>query len=236
MGTAPMPEVVNGYKWELYNLNEDYSQAIDLAQSNPDKLHQLQELFLLEAAKYNVFPLDNSILERLITPRPSATAGRKLFTYSGVVSGVPGGNAPNILNKSYTITAEIEIPANGADGMLATTGGRFGGFGLYILKQKPVFLYNFVDIERFRWEGPDTLPPVSIPSSSTSHRTATTWAAAVRASSRWMARKSPTRKFRTLSQLLCHGTRPSMSVLILAPVSTTRTTRCRSPLPGRSTS
>ncbi|WP_431323026.1 arylsulfatase [Rhizobium sp. YTU87027] len=159
MGTAPMPEVVNGYKWELYNLNEDYSQANDLAQSNPDKLHQLQQLFLLEAAKYNVFPLDNSILERLMTPRPSATAGRKLFTYSGVVSGVPGGNAPNILNKSYTITAEIEIPATGADGMLATTGGRFGGFGLYILKQKPVFLYNFVDIERFRWEGPDMLAP-----------------------------------------------------------------------------
>ncbi|EJJ27695.1 arylsulfatase [Rhizobium sp. CF142] len=159
MGTAPMPEVVNGYKWELYNLNEDYSQANNLAQSNPDKLREMQELFLLEAAKYNVFPLDNSILERLLTPRPSATAGRKVFTYSGVVSGVPGGNAPNIVNKSYTITADVEIPTNGTDGMLVTTGGRFGGYGLYILKDKPVFLYNFVDIERFRWEGADALAP-----------------------------------------------------------------------------
>ena len=157
MGTAPMPEVVNGYKWELYDLTKDFSQANDLAQSNPDKLQEMQELFLLEAAKYNVFPLDNSILERLLTPRPSATAGRKLFTYSGVVAGIPGGNAPNILNKSYTITAEIEIPANAADGMLVTTGGRFGGYGLYIHKGKPVFLYNFVDIERFRWEGSDVL-------------------------------------------------------------------------------
>ena len=117
----------------------------------------MQELFLVEAAKYNVFPLDNSILERLLTPRPSATAGRNVFTYSGVISGLPTSDAPSILNKSYTITAEIEVPADGGDGMLVTTGGRFGGYGLYLLKGKPVFLYNFLDMERFRWEGSDTL-------------------------------------------------------------------------------
>ena len=159
MGQGAMPEVVNGYKWELYNLTEDFSQANDLAASNPDKLNELQQLFLLEAAKYDVFPLDNSILERLMTPRPSATAGRNLFTYSGVISGLPGGDAPNIVNKSYTITAEIEIPADGGDGMIVTTGGKFAGYGLYVLKGKPVFLYNFMDLERFRWEGSDALSP-----------------------------------------------------------------------------
>ena len=159
MGTGAMPEVVNGYKWELYNISEDFSQANDLAATNPDKLHEMQELFLLEAARYNVFPLDNSILERLMTPRPSATAGRKEFTYSGVISGLPTGDAPNIVNKSYTITAEIEVPADGGDGMLVTTGGKFAGYGLYLLKGKPVFLYNFMDMERFRWEGSDILTP-----------------------------------------------------------------------------
>jgi arylsulfatase len=159
MGQGAMPEVVNGYKWELYNLEEDFSQANDLVATNPDKLQELQELFLLEAAKYDVFPLDNSILERLMTPRPSATAGRSLFTYSGVISGLPGSDAPNIVNKSYTITAEIEVPANGVDGMVVTTGGKFAGYGLYLLKGKPVFLYNFMDLERFRWEGSDALAP-----------------------------------------------------------------------------
>jgi arylsulfatase len=159
MGTAKMPDVLNGYKWELYNLTEDYSQANDLAAAQPDKLREMQELFLVEAARYQVFPLDNSILERILTPRPSATAGRNVFTYSGEMSGLPTSGAPSILNRSYTITAEIEVPAGGGDGMLVTTGGRFGGYGLYLLKGKPVFLYNFLDFERFRWEGQDALAP-----------------------------------------------------------------------------
>ena len=71
----------------------------------------------------------------------------------------PYGNAPNILTKSYTITAEVEVPEGGGDGMIVTEGGRFGGYGLYVLKGKPVFTYNFVDLERFRWEGPDALAP-----------------------------------------------------------------------------
>ena len=87
MGTTKMPDVVNGYKWELYNIDEDYSQANDLAAKMPDKLRELQELFLVEAAKYDVFPLDNSILQRILTPRPSATAGRNVFTYSGEIVG-----------------------------------------------------------------------------------------------------------------------------------------------------
>ncbi|HYX54002.1 MAG TPA: arylsulfatase [Candidatus Limnocylindrales bacterium] len=153
MGKAEMPEVMNGYKWELYNITDDYSESNDLAASQPDKLREMQELFLMQATKYNVFPLDNSILARVIAPRPSATAGRTVFTYSSVVTGIPGANAPNILNKSYTISAEVEVPAGGGEGMIVTNGGRFGGYGLYVLKGKPVFLYNLLGLERFRWEG-----------------------------------------------------------------------------------
>ena len=159
LGTVKLPDVVNGYKWELYNLNEDYSEYNDLSAKNPDKLRDMQELFLMEATKYNVFPLDNSVLPRIITPRPSATAGRTLFTYTGQLAGVPVSDAPSILNKSYTITADVEVPQGGGDGMLATLGGRFGGYGLYMLKGKPVFTYNLVDLERFRWEGQEALAP-----------------------------------------------------------------------------
>jgi arylsulfatase A-like enzyme len=159
MGTTKMPDVVNGYKWELYNIKDDYSQANDLAAAMPDKLRELQELFLVEAAKYDVFPLDNSILERALAPKPSATAGRNVFTYEGEISGLPTSGAPSILNRSYTITAEVEVPQDGGDGMLVTMGGRFGGYGLYLLKGKPVFLYNLLDMERFRWEGSDALAP-----------------------------------------------------------------------------
>jgi arylsulfatase len=159
LGTAKLPEdVVNGYSWELYNIAEDYSESNDLAAKMPDKLREMQELFLVEATKYNVFPLDNSVLERIVTPRPSATAGRSDFTYAGELSGVPASDAPSILNRSYSITAEVEVP-EGAEGMLVTLGGRFGGYGLYLLRGKPVFTYNLVDLERFRWESQQALTP-----------------------------------------------------------------------------
>lgn len=152
LGTTKLPDV-NDYKWELYNLSDDYSQSNDLAAKKPDKLKELQALFLSEAQKYDVLPLDNSILPRLTTPRPSATAGRNLFTYSGENADIPVGNAPSLLNKNYTITADITIPEGGAEGMIATMGGRFGGYGLYLLKGRPVFVYNLVDLKRYRWEG-----------------------------------------------------------------------------------
>jgi arylsulfatase len=134
MGTAKMPDVVNGYHWELYNIAEDYSQYNDLAASNPAKLEELKALFLTEAAKFNVFPMDNSAFARLVTPRPSTTAGRTEFTYSGEVSGIPPGNAPSILDRDYTMTADLTIPSGGAEGMIVTMGGRFGGYGLYLCK------------------------------------------------------------------------------------------------------
>ena len=157
MGTAKMPDLMTGYKWELYNITDDFSENNDLAAQHPDKLKELQGLFMKEARKYQVLPLDNSVLQRGIAPRPSAIAGRTEFTYDHEVSGLPAGNAPNVLTKSFSITAAVEVPDGGGEGMLVTEGGRFGGYGLYLLKGKPVFTYNLLALERFRWEGADAL-------------------------------------------------------------------------------
>jgi len=165
LSTKPAPDVISGYKWELYNVKEDPTQFDDLAAKMPDKLQQMQQLFYLEAAKHDVLPLDNSSLTRWNTPRPNLTAGRTEFTYRGTLSGVPNSGAPSILNKSFTITAEVTIPKGGAEGMIVTDGGRFGGYGLFLSKGvagvrsgKPVFLYNLLDLKRTVWDGPELGP------------------------------------------------------------------------------
>jgi arylsulfatase len=155
---APLP-APKDYKWELYHLTEDYSQANDLAAKMPDKLKQMQALFDQEAKKYNVYPLNNDTFARALAPRPSATAGKTVFTYTGVNAGINSSNAPNILGRSYTMTAEVDVPAGGGNGMLATMGGRWGGWGLYLLNGKPVFDYNMLILAQYRWEGPDALTP-----------------------------------------------------------------------------
>jgi arylsulfatase A-like enzyme len=158
MGLKKMPEPAD-YKWELYNINEDFSQNNDLAAKNPDKLAEMKKLFEAEAWKYNVFPLDNRTATRTLIPRPSPTAGRTVFTYSGEVFDIPLGSAPSTLGKSFTMTAEVEIPKDGAEGMLNTAGGRFGGYGLYLVKGKPVFTYVQLTTEKTRWEGSEALTP-----------------------------------------------------------------------------
>jgi len=152
LATGKMPDV-NGYNWELYHVSEDYSQYNDLASKMPDKLKEMQALFMTEAAKYQVLPLDNSGFSRLLTPRPSAIAGKTVFTYTGENTNIPVGNAPSILDRDYTITADVTVPEGGAEGMIVTLGGRFGGYGLYLLKGKPVFDYNLLDLKHYRWEG-----------------------------------------------------------------------------------
>ena len=148
-----------GFPWELYNLNKDWTQTEDVAAEYPEKLKELQNLFWAEAAKYQVTPLDASVAARLVTPRPSLTAGRNEFTWLGELTGTPNGDAPFILNSSYTFKADVEIPGSDAEGMIVTQGGRFGGYGFYVLKGKPVFLWNLVDLKRIRWEGKDALTP-----------------------------------------------------------------------------
>ena len=152
---------IEQYKWELYNLKEDYSQFNDLAAKMPDKLKQMQALFAQEAKKYNVYPLDNQAFARAITPRPSTVAGRTDFTYSGVNIGIPTGNAPNILNRSFKITAEVNVPQSGGNGMIVTEGGRWAGYGLYILNGRPVFTYNMLELLVARWAKDDDAPLAS---------------------------------------------------------------------------
>jgi arylsulfatase len=165
LSTAAPPDVITGYNWELYNVSEDPTESNDLAAKMPDKLKEMQDLFYAEAKAHDVLPLDNSSLSRWNTPRPSLTAGRTEFTYTGGLSGVPASAAPSILDKSYTITAEVEIPEGGAEGMIVTEGGRFGGYGLFLSKGefgigrgKVAFLYNLLDLKRTTWEGPELSP------------------------------------------------------------------------------
>jgi len=154
---APKVGVLD-YPWELYDLGNDWTQYEDVAARYPDKLKELQALFWQEADKYQVKPLDASVVERIITPRPSLSAGRTEFSWIRPITGVPNGDAPSLLNTSYTFKAEIEVPQGGAEGMIITQGGRFAGYGFYLVRSKPVFLWNLVDLKRVRWEGPELSP------------------------------------------------------------------------------
>jgi arylsulfatase len=142
------------YPWELFDLSKDWTQSNDVAATNPQKVKELEALFWTEAEKYQVLPLDGSVVPRLLAQRPSITAGRNSFTWTHPMTGTPNGDAPSLLNASYHFTAEVEVPASGADGMLITQGGRFSGYGFYLLKSKPVFTWDLLDLERVRWEGP----------------------------------------------------------------------------------
>ncbi len=150
----------SAFKFELFDVTKDWTQFTDVAAANPDKVREMRDLMFAEFAKYQVLPLDASVATRMISPRPSLSTGRKEFVFSGEpITGQPRGTGPNLLNTSYTITAEIEVPAGGGEGMIVTRGGRFGGYGLYLLKGKPVFLWNLLDLKRVRWEGTEALAP-----------------------------------------------------------------------------
>lgn len=148
-------------KWELYNIEEDFSQANDLAQANPEKLRQLQDLWWVEAAKYQVLPLDWRGVERFngeLMGRPSLIAGRTKLEYFPGMVGLPDGSSPPMLNKSWRITADIELPDGSGNGMIVTHGGVEGGYGLYLRDGKPTFVYNFLGVERTTFAAKDPLP------------------------------------------------------------------------------
>ncbi|CAH1672151.1 arylsulfatase [Chelatococcus asaccharovorans] len=151
------PDPLNNQIFQLYDLRKDFTQADDIAAQYPAKVAEMRKAFVAEAGKYNVFPLDASVAARIVTPRPSVTAGRTNFVYTRPMVGLPQGDSPSLLNTSYTITADIDVPEAGAEGMILTSGGRFGGYGFYLLKGKPVFLWNLVDLKRVKWEGADAL-------------------------------------------------------------------------------
>ena len=144
LSTAKAPDVMTGYKWELYNVSEDPTEFNDVAAQMPDKLKQMQDIFYAEAKKHDVLPLDNTSLTRWNSPKPNLTGGRTLFTYTGELTGIPNSGAPSILNKSWTVTAEIEIPEGGAEGVIVTDGGRFGGYALLLSQSNNWWLRSTV--------------------------------------------------------------------------------------------
>jgi arylsulfatase A-like enzyme len=155
--SAANPDPLNNQVFQLYDLHKDFSQADDIAAKDPAKVAEMRKKFVAEAKKYQVFPLDASVAGRIVAPRPNVTAGRTEFVYTRPMVGLPQGDSPSLLNASYTITADIDVPEGGAEGMILTSGGRFAGYGFYLLKGKPVFLWNLIDLKRVKWEGPDAL-------------------------------------------------------------------------------
>jgi arylsulfatase len=144
--------------WELYHVDEDFSQSHDLAREHPEKLDEMVKLFFAEAAKYNVLPLDDRKTARLnVENRPSLTQGRARFTYPNLLR-LPEGAAPDLKHKSHTITAKITIPEAGAEGMLLTQGGRFAGYGLFVKDGRLAYHYNLAGVERYTIESTERLP------------------------------------------------------------------------------
>ncbi|MGB6222002.1 arylsulfatase [Haloferula sp.] len=156
---AANPDPLNNQEFQLYDLSKSWNQAEDIAAENPNHVKWLKEVFIEEAKKYQVFPLDASVAGRIVAPRPNITAGRTEFVYTTPMVGLPQGDSPGLLNASYTITADITVPEGGAEGMILTSGGRFAGYGFYLQDGKPTFLWNLVDLERIKWQSPDALAP-----------------------------------------------------------------------------
>ena len=157
--SAANPDPLNNQTFLLYNLNTDWNQTSDIAAEHPEKVKNMRAMFLEEAKKYQVLPLNASVGARVAAQRPSLTAGRKELVYTRPMTGLPQGDAPYLLDTSYTVKADITVPEGGAEGMIVTSGGRFAGWGFYLLEGKPVFLWNLLDLERLKWEAPETLSP-----------------------------------------------------------------------------
>lgn len=147
-GAAKPVDIIDGYHWELYHVEKDFSQAKNLAAAYPEKLKEMQALFYDQARQYNVLPLDDRKARFDVSIRPSMTAGRNTFTYYQGMKRIPEGTAPDMKNRSFAIAAEIEVPEKGGEGVIATQGGRFGGWGLFMRQGKLVYHYNLAGIQR----------------------------------------------------------------------------------------
>ena len=147
--------------WELYNADEDFSLTNDLAAKYPEKVEALKALFMTEAVKYNVFPLDDRVLERFnasVAGRPDLMGPRTSLTlYEGMI-GLSENAFINMKNRSYTITAELEIPKGGAEGVIIAHGGHTGGWSLYVKNGRPKFAYNWLGREHYEVAAPKALP------------------------------------------------------------------------------
>ena len=148
-------------KWELYDTRTDFSLVNDLAAKNPAKLKELQELFMEEGAKYHVLPIDDRSLERMnasLVGRPDLMHGRTSLTVYQGMTGMTENVFINLKNRSHTITADVEIPASGASGVILCQAGRFGGWSLYLKDGKPTYTYNFLGLQRYTVTAPEAVP------------------------------------------------------------------------------
>jgi arylsulfatase A-like enzyme len=138
--------------WELYNVDEDFSETNDLAASNPAKLKELQAVFMREAEKYRALPIDDRVLERFdpaMAGRPDLMAGRKTLTVYPGMTGMMENAFINIKNQSFTVTADVEIPSGAANGVILAQGGKFGGWSVYARDGRPAFTYNHVGLREY---------------------------------------------------------------------------------------
>lgn len=157
---GPAVDVISGYKWELYHVADDFSEAVNVADKFPDELHDLQLLFYAESAKYNVLPLDDSSISRVDPAiRPSLTRGRTEFSYQGTLTRIPEGAAPDVKNKSFRITADVVLSKDHEHGIVLTQGGLSGGYALLFEDGKPAFHYNFLDIAHYEIAVKDAIAP-----------------------------------------------------------------------------
>ena len=156
---APNMDPLNNQVLQLYDLSKDFSQSQDVAAQNADKVKAMRQMFVNEAKKYQVFPMNAAVASMIVAPRPNITAGRTEFVYTQPMTGLPQGDSPNLLDSSYTFTADVTVPDGGGEGVIVTSGGRFGGYGFYLLKGKPVFCWNMINLERIKWEGAEALTP-----------------------------------------------------------------------------
>ena len=147
--------------WDLYNVREDFSLVRNLADEQPGRLRELQALFMQEAEKYHVLPIDDRTVERVnaaIAGRPDLLGDRKSLTLYQGMNGMLENTFINVKNRSKTITAEVVIPEGGANGVILAQGGRFGGWSLYMKDGKPIYTYNFLGLERFTVASDTTIP------------------------------------------------------------------------------
>ena len=148
-------------KWELYDTRSDFSLVNDVAAKNPAKLKELQHLFLKEAIKNHVLPIDDRKVERFnvaLAGRPDLMAGRTSLTVYEGMTGMSENAFINTKNRSHTITADVEVPEGGANGVILAQAGRFGGWSLYMKDGKPVYTYNFLGLQRFNVAATQPLP------------------------------------------------------------------------------
>lgn len=149
-------------RWELYDTNVDWTQSHDLSGDHPGKLHELQQLFLVEAAKHHVFPLDDRMTERenpKEAGRLDLMGERRSIAFHAGAPRLTEETAPNVKNRSHSLTADVEIPGEGADGVLVAQGGRFGGWSLYLHEGRPCYAYNYFGLDVHTVRATEPLAP-----------------------------------------------------------------------------